>query len=432
MEGESSKRHRHTKSSARCRRSPSPLPRSPSRPPRSPSPPPLSPPNPTHGGVVCRGPIQAAKLEAFLQRVHSTQQFAYVPSLCELQIYNQVHTLFRNIGWQGLLRVHKLSYKVPTNEFLSSLDLDHGVLCFRLMNHDHSLSLDQINAIVGAPTEHTLGPNDPIPGYSDLTWSTDLTRQLPYVSSTAKASSLIHPMMKVAHRIIASLVVPREERSTISTLELKILYVMAHSDDNLLPHYGSFHCNKLTRLSTSRSGKISCGGLVSLFSKSAPIRAPYPRTHQPIPGETYLTTGVLESMRMFRAEDRNHNWTRHNNFIDWKITPYLFTESFSKDEEEEGEESDGATPKNSPPMGGASSSHHVGKPSYHEEYMDQFQSIHTRLNTLNQDLASLTQSFSSFTTQYTRDQERQCKHEEDFWAWTRNSGYYPYPRPPPQ
>ncbi|CAI9296437.1 unnamed protein product [Lactuca saligna] len=146
MEGKHSKRPRHTKSSAHRRRSPSPPPRSPSH-----------PTNPTHGGVV-----------------------------------------------------HELSYKVPTIEFLSSLYLDHNVLHFRLMNQDHALSIDQINSIVGVPTENTFGPNDPILGYSDLTWWTHLTRKHPYVSSSAKASSLIHPVMKVDHRIIVSLVIPRE------------------------------------------------------------------------------------------------------------------------------------------------------------------------------------------------------------------------------
>ena len=190
--------------------------------------------------------------------------------------------------------------------------------------------------------------------------------------------------MKAVHKIIASLVVPREEKSTISALELKILYAMVHPDNNLIPHYGSFLFNKLTCLSTSRSGKISCGGIVSLLGKSVLARAPYPRTHQPLPGETYLTTGVLESMRMFREEEGNHNWTvgqnhdprllitpenrgiialrRPNNFTDWQITPYLFPKSFFEEEEEEDEESDRATPQNSPPMGGASLSHHAGQP----------------------------------------------------------------------
>ncbi|CAI9275972.1 unnamed protein product [Lactuca saligna] len=265
MEGEHSKRPRHIKSSVRHRRSPSPSLRSPS-----------PPPNPTLGG-------------------------GFVPTqfkLLNLRPFSSTLIPFINLRMCHLF-VHELRYKVPIVEFLSSLYLDHSVLYFQLMNNDHALSLEQINAIVGAPTKNTFGLNDPLPGYSDLTWWTDLTHRHPYVSSSAKASSLIH--------IIASLVVPIEERSTISALELKILYAMAHPDDNLIPHYDSFLCNKLTCLSTSRSGKIYCGDIVSLFAKSAPVRAPYLRIHQPLSGESYLTTVVLESMRMFRTEYGNHN-----------------------------------------------------------------------------------------------------------------------------
>ncbi|CAI9280726.1 unnamed protein product [Lactuca saligna] len=179
MKGEPSKRLRCTKSSVRRRRPRSP---SPSPPPRS-----LSPqPNRAHGGVVCLGPIQEGQFDSFLQRVY----------------------------------------------------LDHGILYFHLIIQDYEISLDQINAIVGAPTEHTFGPTNPIRGYFDMTWWTQLTQLHPYVSSAAKASSLIHPLMKVAHRIIASLVAPRKEQSTINPLELKILYVMAHPEDNHIPHYG--------------------------------------------------------------------------------------------------------------------------------------------------------------------------------------------------
>ncbi|CAI9269986.1 unnamed protein product [Lactuca saligna] len=96
-------------------------------------------------------------------------------------------------------------------------------------------------------------------------------------------------------------------------------------------------------------------------------------------------------MRMFRVEDRNHNWTmgqnhdlrllitlenrdilalRHpNNFTDWKITPYLFPNSFSEEEEEEdgdSDESGKAAQQNSPPMGSANSSHQAGHLSYHQ------------------------------------------------------------------
>ncbi|CAI9267004.1 unnamed protein product [Lactuca saligna] len=150
MEATSSKRPRQTKSSAHRRK-----PRSPSPPSRSPTP----PADPSHCGVVCLGLVQQGKLELFLKRGHAIQTFAHVPTLKELHVYNQVKTLFRNIGWHGLLRVHELSYKVPTDEFLSSVYLDHGILYFRLMNQDYEISLDQINAIVGGPNGKHIWPH---------------------------------------------------------------------------------------------------------------------------------------------------------------------------------------------------------------------------------------------------------------------------------
>lgn len=37
------------------------------------------------------------------------------------------------------------------------------------------IPLNQLKAIVGAPTENTFGSNDPIVGYNDLTWWTQPT-----------------------------------------------------------------------------------------------------------------------------------------------------------------------------------------------------------------------------------------------------------------
>ncbi|CAI9294232.1 unnamed protein product [Lactuca saligna] len=243
----------------------------------------------------------------------------------------------------------------------------------------------------------------------------------------------------VAHRIIASLVAPREERSTITALELKILYAMTHPENNLIPHYGRFLCHKLIRLSASRSGKIVCGGIVSMLAKSAHIRAPYPGPHQPLPGEPYLTTTVLESMRLFRsAGDGTHHWTVGQNhdpkllitpenkgILDFR-NPIHMTDC-EENEEDGDDDEEKEEPHHASPTDGGSSSHFAAPPPYHQQYMDEFQSIHTRLDTYQQDITSLTKNFSTFTTQYARDQERQRKHEEDFWAWTRNPNYYPPP-----
>ncbi|CAI9291752.1 unnamed protein product [Lactuca saligna] len=136
-------------------------------------------------------------------------------------------------------------------------------------------------------------------------------------------------MMKVAHWIIASLVIPRKERSTISVLVLKILYAMAHR-------------MKTSYLITDYFFATNSSGIISLFVKSAPVRTPYPENDQPLPGDPYLTMVVLESIQLFRLADSHHHWTvgqnhdpkllitsenrntlalkRPTNFIYWKIT----------------------------------------------------------------------------------------------------------------
>ncbi|CAI9267380.1 unnamed protein product [Lactuca saligna] len=102
-----------------------------------------------------------------------------------------------------------------------------------------------------------------------------------------------------------------------------------------------------------------------------------------------------------------------------------------EENEEEGDDDEGEEePHHASPTGGGSLSRFATPPPYHQQYMDEFQSIHTRLDTYQQDITSLTHNFSTFTTQYARDQERQRKHEADFWAWTQNPSYYPPPPPP--
>ncbi|CAI9286335.1 unnamed protein product [Lactuca saligna] len=185
--------------------------------------------------------------------------------------------------------------------------------------------------------------------------------------------------MKVAHRIIALLVIPREKRSTIRALELKILYVMAHPDESLIPHYRSFLCNKLIHLSTSRLGKHYCGGIVSMFEKSAPVRAPYPENNQPLPTIIGPWAKNHNPKLLITPENKNIISLNHpTNFTNHQITPYLLPTSYSSDRDEEDEESeedggdDGGEeePQNIPPTGGASSSRGATKSSYHQQYMD--------------------------------------------------------------
>lgn len=136
---------------------------------------------------------------------------------------------------------------------------------------------------------------------------------------------------------------------------------MAHPDENLIPHYGSFLCNKLIYINTSRSGNSIMVALSACLPKV--LRSGPHITESPATARRALSNIVFESMRLSWWADGNHHWTmgqnhdpkllitpenwnilalkRPTNFTNWQITPYLFPISYSSEEDGEGEESEG-------------------------------------------------------------------------------------------
>ena len=157
-------------------------------------------------GVQFSNDTQREKFESLLTRKQVMQKFVDTNPLNDLYILPQIRRMFQNIGWENLLDVWAFSYRMPTLEFLSSVSLDHGVLQFRVMNQTYQINEDEICAIIGASTENTFGPNDTVHGYQPLAFWTQITGQANYDASRARASLIIHHVLRVAHRIIASII----------------------------------------------------------------------------------------------------------------------------------------------------------------------------------------------------------------------------------
>lgn len=60
-----------------------------------------------------------------------------------------------------------------------------------------------------------------------------------YNSSSVKATTLIHQVLKVAHRIFASILFPQEEFNKVGQKELELLWCSAYSL-NLCPDFGEW------------------------------------------------------------------------------------------------------------------------------------------------------------------------------------------------
>ncbi|KAL4584308.1 hypothetical protein LXL04_008904 [Taraxacum kok-saghyz] len=217
--------------------------------------------------------------------------------------------MFQNIGWENLLGVWGFSYRKPTLEGLSSVSLDHGVLQFRVMNQTYQINEDEICAIIGAPTDNAFGLSDTVPGYQPLAFWIQIMGQANYDASRARASQIIRPLLQVAHRIIASVVYPRDEKSRVNSGELKHLYCMTNPSDRR-PHFGSWLSHKLAIIGGYTLGTIMCGGVITLLMESGPVNA-FPANFdnlQHLPGVPSLLKDVYIACRLYHESDDGVTW----------------------------------------------------------------------------------------------------------------------------
>lgn len=260
---------------------------------------------------------QRDRFVALQEREVVSQKFVCVDTLQEIGVFDGIQTLLNNLGWGMLMNTNASTYRILTLEFMSSAFLDHGVLNFRLCNEARSLTTDQICQIINGPTANTFGP-DRRGRQADMNnnafWNT-ITGIDRYIAKSAKASSIIHPVLKVLHRIFASILFPRRETSTINSKELQLLWC-AVTNSPLKPNFGAYVCERLVKESQKTVGEIHGGGLVTLLARLLHIRIPH--TMERLEDGNTLTGEVLEYMKLYYQEQDSNTWV-----VGPHHTPYL-------------------------------------------------------------------------------------------------------------
>ena len=132
-----------------------------------------------------------------------------------------------------------------------------------------------------------------------------------YEARSAKASHIIHPVLRVALRIIANLVFPQEDVSRAGKMELEILWCMVTGLKR--PHFGAFLASKLLKVSTSDSGPIHCGGIISYLATRLTcaelFESKRPGLEKITQGTNAITSNVLVASSFFRQEgDGSITW----------------------------------------------------------------------------------------------------------------------------
>ncbi|KAL4565065.1 hypothetical protein LXL04_029147 [Taraxacum kok-saghyz] len=388
------------------------------------------PVNPTHMGVQFSNDTQREKFESLLTRKQLTQKFCNKTSLIDMHISTQIQRLFQNIGWENLLDAMYSSYRKPTLEFLSSVNLDHGVLQFRVMNQTYEINEDEICGIIDAPTDNAFGPNDSVPDYNPLAFWIQITGQTNYDASRARASHIIHPVLRIAHRIVASIIYPRDERSTVNSGELKLLYCMTHPSDRR-PHFGAWLSHKLAIIGGQSSGTIMCGGVITMLMYSI---GAFPANHddlERLPGRPRLDIEAYIACRLFRKNSDGIAWligadhtpqlliNNENKYIldiaePITDTDWLLTDVIHPAPTDESEDEDYAPPPQNTDAPSSSSS------SYHDMYMNHFQTLNNNFQALDQTYSALNQNYETLNRNYSTMDERLNTYGERLDTYNTN------------
>ncbi|KAL4588606.1 hypothetical protein LXL04_001498 [Taraxacum kok-saghyz] len=252
----------------------------------------------------------AYKFDKFLEKTFEPTRFISTPALTKIHVLDGVRTLFHNIGWAGIFNIAKGYFQKPTAEFLSSVYLGDEGIHFRLASRDYHMTYDQLCAIISAPTNDTFGPTDHLTGYNAAAFWRQITRLREYVPKYSKSSSIIHPVLRVAHRILASILFPCHETSTVSSAELQLLWCMTHTFETK-PNFGAYLARRLSTISPTSKGAICVGGLVTLISTAVGADGPDLGDSDFIP-PAYLTFDSLESMKLFKTKRDGFLWVLHH------------------------------------------------------------------------------------------------------------------------
>ena len=109
--------------------------------------------SPYEFGLIFKSNQQEILYASLMWRVKGAHKFMDIKSLKDLHIYKGVHKILKNIGCEGVLNLHALSYQTPMLELLSSITFDYQthILTFRLLNQSHKIHADILCDIIGAP-----------------------------------------------------------------------------------------------------------------------------------------------------------------------------------------------------------------------------------------------------------------------------------------
>ena len=157
---------------------------------------------------------------------------------------------------------------------------------FRVYDQPKFLTFEEVGNIFGC----SLGNRGPAMEHNtDLVYPSvafwNRISSLPtYTPPGAKGSSIRHPYMRIAHKILTSTIFGRSDSGTVLNQELFFLHGMVNNHHNdVSMNGGAFIAYKLLKTANTDIGEICCGGLIThmITASSLQIAIPGGGVRQP-------------------------------------------------------------------------------------------------------------------------------------------------------
>ncbi|CAI9259207.1 unnamed protein product [Lactuca saligna] len=135
-----------------------------------------------------------------------------------------------------------------------------------MLNETRSLPHRVVNTLIGTLVDNLYYQQDPWPGnFNGHHFWHQITDEPQYSSYSSKASSIIHPCLHLAHRVLTCTIFFRSEVGQISKAELFFLWCMTR-ENGPRPDFASFFFTKCYNLMTMDKGDIFIRGLITLIA----------------------------------------------------------------------------------------------------------------------------------------------------------------------
>ncbi|KAL2931556.1 3-(3-hydroxy-phenyl)propionate/3-hydroxycinnamic acid hydroxylase [Bienertia sinuspersici] len=204
------------------------------------------------GASLSRGP---RKRLTKLGRAIQETKFADPITLRELGLRAPVQRLMGKVGLQGFLNYEARTYERYTLEFLSTFtkggDEEGPFITFHLNDEEQKMYYNEVMEAFG--------------------W--DYVTHDDFIAPGCKSSSVLHPALRFVHWLLAMTLFCHGEPTNLPRFDLKFLWAMKPEGVGC-PDWVEIFVTNCLELARKEKGKISMGGMVTLWANYLDIGVP--------------------------------------------------------------------------------------------------------------------------------------------------------------